>query len=188
MAFAEAGEWRLNRAFFLDRDGTINVDSGYVGNPDALELLPGAAAAVRKMNDAGYLVIVITNQSGVARGYFGMEDVEKVHIRLNEMLQAHGAHIDAFYCCPHLPNGSVKEFSLACDCRKPQLGLFKRAIQDFDLDPTECFACGDKLRDVENLDQLGVPARHLGVVDGEHTLGHFSSLAEFFDRAINSSC
>lgn len=174
----------MNKAFFLDRDGTINVDSGYVGNPDDLVLLPGAAEAVKKMNDAGYLVIVISNQSGVARGYFGLEDVEKVNKRLNDMLKEHGAHIDAFYYCPHLTNGAVNEFSVECDCRKPKLGLFKKAIEDFDLDPNECFACGDKPRDVESLVRLGVPDSHLGVIDGGNTSGHFSAIGDFCDKVI----
>lgn len=169
----------MNKAFFLDRDGTINVDFGYVGDSENLVLLTGAAEAIKKMNEAGFLVIVISNQSGVARGYFTLEDVEKVNTRLNEMLKEHNAHIDAFYCCPHLANGTVKEFSVDCDCRKPKLGLFKKAIKDYDLDPILCFACGDKERDVENLVDLGIPEAHLGIIDGENSDGHFISLSEF---------
>lgn len=158
----------MNKAFFLDRDGTINVDTGYVGNPDDVKLLPGAAEAIKKMNDAGYLVIVISNQSGVARGYFGIEDVEKVNARINELLGEYGAHIDAFYYCPHLKDGSVKEYAIDCDCRKPKLGMFKRAIADYDLDPALCYACGDKPRDIEGLTQLGVPEENLRLVYNEH--------------------
>lgn len=174
----------MNKAFFLDRDGTINVDFGYVGDPDNLKLLPDAAEAVRKMNDAGYLVVVISNQSGVARGYFGIQDVERVNNRLNEMLKQQGAHIDAFYCCPHLSDGSVKEFAVECDCRKPKLGLFEKAIKELDLDVKECFACGDKARDVENLVRLGLPASHLGIVDGGKEIGHFDTVGAFCDAVI----
>lgn len=169
----------MNKAFFLDRDGTINVDFGYVGKPENLVLLSGAAEAIKKMNDAGFLVIVISNQSGVARGYFTVEDVENVNNRLNEMLKEYGAHIDAFYCCPHLPDGIIKEYAVECNCRKPKLGLFKKAITDFELDPKECYACGDKERDVSNLVDLGIPELHLGITDGKNIKGHFTSLYEF---------
>lgn len=174
----------MRKAFFLDRDGTINVDFGYVGDPDDLKLLPGAAEAIKRMNDAGYLVVVISNQSGVARGYFGMKDVERVNARLNEMLGDLGARIDAFYFCPHLPGGSVKEFSVECRCRKPQLGLFEKAIEDFDLDVKKSFACGDKARDVENLSRIGFPDAHLGIIDGGKENGHYDTINAFCDNVL----
>ncbi len=174
----------MNKAFFLDRDGTINVDFGYVGNPNKLVLLSGAAEAIKKMNDTGFLVIVISNQSGVARGYFTVKDVESVNVRLNEMLKEQGAHVDAFYYCPHLPNGVIKEYAVECDCRKPKLGLFKQAIKNFNLDPKCCYACGDKLRDVEGLVELGVPGSHLGVIDKEDKKGHFENMKSFCDHVI----
>lgn len=170
----------MNKAFFLDRDGTINIDTGYVGSPDKLELIPKAAEAIKMMNDCGYLVIVISNQSGVARGFFTLEDVERVNRRLNEMLEENGAHIDAFYCCPHLPDGVVKEYAMECDCRKPKLGLFRQAIEDFELDAKECYACGDRARDVEGLVELGVPGSHLGIIDGEDKDGHYINMENFF--------
>ena len=174
----------MNKAFFLDRDGTINIDTGYVGDPNRLELLPSAAEAIKMMNDAGYLVIVISNQSGVARGYFTVQDIEKVNNRLNEMLKEKGAHIDAFYYCPHLPDGVVKEYTMECECRKPQLGLFKQAIKDFNLDPKICYACGDKPRDVEGLVKLGVPTSHLGIIDRERKKGHFENMRLFFKSVL----
>ena len=156
----------MNKAFLLDRDGTINADTGYVGDPDKVELLPGTAEAIRKMNQAGYLVIVVSNQSGVGRGYFGLDAVKRVNDRINELLAKHGAHIDAFYICPHLKGGVVKEFDVECECRKPKLGLFKKAIVDFSLDPSQCYACGDKPRDVERLPELGIPPEHLAIASG----------------------
>lgn len=177
----------MNKAFFLDRDGTINKDTHYVGDPEKLELLPCAAEGIRRMNEAGYLVIVISNQSGVARGYFTEKDVKNINSRLNEMLGEYGAHIDAFYWCPHLPCGSVKEYAVECDCRKPKLGLFKKAIEDFDLDVRECFACGDKKRDVENLTRLGLPVSHLGIIDSGNEEAHFCSLDNFFNTMMKRS-
>ena len=156
----------MNKAFFLDRDGTVNVDTGYVGDPEKVTLMAGAARSIRKMNKAGYLVIVVSNQSGVARGYFTMEDVHRVNRKINELLATEGAHIDAFYVCPHLKGAAVKEFDLDCSCRKPKTGLFRQAIEEHDLEPELCYACGDKARDIERLPELGIPQSHLVIVDG----------------------
>lgn len=150
----------MNKAFLLDRDGTINVDTGYVGDPDRVVLLPGVAEAIKLMNDHGYYVIVITNQSGVARGYFDMDAVHAVNNRINELLNAQGAHIDAFYICPHLKGAPVKKYDVDCNCRKPRLGLFQQAIKDFELDPLQCYACGDKESDIVELPQIGIPKDH----------------------------
>ena len=166
-------ERQVNKAFLLDRDGTINVDSGYVGDPEKLVLLPGAAQAIRKINDAGYLAIVISNQSGVARGYFTMQDVDKVNRRLNELLGEAGAHIDRFYSCPHLKGAPVKEYDVDCDCRKPGTGLFRRAIEENRLDPAVCYACGDKERDVERLSELGIPESQTVVLKRDDGLLQF---------------
>ena len=103
------------------------------------------------LNEAGYLVIVVSNQSGVARGYYDISVAEATNRRLNELLEEEGAHIDAFYICPHHPEGAVKEYAVRCDCRKPGTALFERAIRDFGLDPSRCYACGDRARDVERL-------------------------------------
>lgn len=151
----------MNKAFLLDRDGTINVDTGYVGDPDRVVLLPGVAEAIKLMNDHGYYVIVITNQSGVARGYFDMNAVHAVNDRINELLNAQGAHIDAFYICPHLKGAPVKRYDVDCNCRKPRLGLFQQAIKDFNLDPLQCYACGDKESDTVKLPTIGIPREHL---------------------------
>ena len=169
----------------LDRDGTINVDTGYVGDPRKLELLPGAAEAIRLMNEAGYQVIVISNQSGVARGYFGIGDVEAVNRRLNELLGERGAHIDGFYYCPHLRDGIVPKYAIDCDCRKPKTAMFEQAIRDYDLDVHQCCACGDKPRDVSAPEKLGVP--HLGIVDAKEEEGHYADLLAF-TQAVLAGC
>lgn len=174
----------MRKAFFLDRDGTINVDKNYLREPEDLELLPGAATAIRAMNQAGYLVIVISNQSGVARGYFDISAVDRVNARLNRLLEGYGAHIDAFYYCPHLKEGLVPEYAVDCQCRKPKLGLFRRAIKEYDLEPSQCFACGDKLRDVEFLPQIGIPIEHLGVLSDNCKVGCYETLASFTDAVL----
>jgi len=131
-------------AAFLDRDGTIMYDFHYTDQPEDVLLLGGAAHAVRRLNEAGVPVIVVTNQSGIARGFFTMADAERVNARLQEMLNAEGAHYDDVYVCPHHP-----DFSGECACRKPGTLLFERAAVDHNLDVTRSTYVGDRFRDVE---------------------------------------
>ena len=165
----------MNKAFFLDRDGTIIVDKHYLAKPEEVELLPGAAKAIRMMNENGYKVIVVSKQSGVARGYFAIDDVDKVNVRLNDVLEQSGAHIDAFYICPHHPDGIVFPYNVICECRKPGTLLFEKAAEEYNIDMTASAAVGDRKRDVQNLSQLGV--KHLGVIGTED--GEYSSLLSF---------
>ena len=134
----------MKPAAFFDRDGVLNVDRGYTYKIDELELIPGAAAAVRLLNRAGYHVIVVTNQSGVARGYYPAASVEQFNKHLNETLKAAGAHIDAFYFCPHHPDGTVKELAIKCGCRKPAPGLLEQAARERPIDLKRSFLIGDK--------------------------------------------
>ena len=129
---------------FLDRDGVLNVDRGYVHRPDQLSWIAGAPDAVRLLNEAGYTVIVVTNQSGVARGYFDEAAVKRFHSRMQDSLLAQGAHIDAFYYCPHHPEGTVKEFAVRCHCRKPDTGMLEQAARDWPIELTRSFLIGDK--------------------------------------------
>ena len=138
-------------AAFLDRDGTIIEDVAYLARPDDLRLLPGAADAVRRLNDAGLAVVVVTNQSAIARGLLDEATYERVRARLDEMLaEAAGARLDATYHCPHHP-----DFDVACACRKPGTALYERAARDLALDPARSLFVGDRLRDV-------LPARAFG--------------------------
>src|ERR1039457_3228159 len=112
---------RTRPAAFLDRDGVLNVDRGYTFRPEDLVMIPTAAAAVRLLNDAGFYVFVVSNQSGVARGFFTEAAVNLFNTHIQKILLAESAHIDAFYFCPHLPDGTLKELAILCHCRKPQL-------------------------------------------------------------------
>ena len=143
-------------AVFFDRDGTLNVDKDYLYKIEDFEWMEGAPQAIRWANEKGLLVIVVTNQSGVARGYFAEDDVRRLHGWMNEDLARFGAHIDAFYYCPHLPNGSVKEYAVECDCRKPKPGLVQQACNDFDIDRKASIMIGDKPRDVECAEAAGL--------------------------------
>lgn len=131
----------LRPAAFVDRDGTLIVERNYLGDPAGVELIPGAAEALNALNAAGYAVVMLTNQSGVARGYFDMAAVDRVHARLAELLAAEGAALDAAYTCPHGPND-------ACSCRKPLPGLARQAAADLGLDLARSLVFGDKAADL----------------------------------------
>jgi D-glycero-D-manno-heptose 1,7-bisphosphate phosphatase len=137
-------------AVFLDRDGTIIEDVHYVGNPQQVRLLSGVAAAIRRLNEARIPVVVVTNQSGIARGRFTLADYERVRARTDELLAAGKATIDASYMCPHHP-----DFTGPCDCRKPGTLLFSRAADDLGLDLARSWFVGDKLSDVRPAQTLG---------------------------------
>lgn len=139
---------KLQGAVFLDRDGTIIRDAHYISDPHQVELLPGAAAAIKRVNSAGIPVIVVTNQSGIARGRFTVTDYESVAERVESLLAAAGAHIDATYYCPHGPDDR-------CECRKPGTLLYRNAAQDLGIDLTASLYVGDRLRDVEPAFSLG---------------------------------
>jgi histidinol-phosphate phosphatase family protein len=138
------------RAAFLDRDGTIIVDVDYPSRPEDVELLPGAAAVIRRLNEHGVPAVVVTNQSGIARGLFDEAAYERVRARLDALLAAEGARLDASYHCPHHP-----DFGSPCDCRKPGTALHERAARELRLDATRSLYVGDRLRDV-------LPAQRLG--------------------------
>lgn len=132
----------------LDRDGTIIVDHGYVGSVERVEFIEGAAGAIAKINRARIPVVVVTNQSGVARGFYGIDDVAHVHRHIAEKLAEHGAHIDLFLFCPYHPDGVVEAFARASDDRKPGPGMAKAAAQALNLDLSASWVVGDRPEDV----------------------------------------
>lgn len=142
-------EAKLRPAVFLDRDGTINQEVGYIRQLEKLVLIPGAAEAIRGLNQMGVPVVLVTNQSGVARGYYPESWMAQLHGRLCELLAAEGAHLDGVYYCPHLPEGKVPEYSYDCTCRKPEPGMLKQAAFDLSLDLSRSFMIGDKATDVD---------------------------------------
>jgi D-glycero-D-manno-heptose 1,7-bisphosphate phosphatase len=139
----------MNRAVFLDRDGTVNEEVGYLSDLSQLRLMPGAGAAIKRLNERGLLVVLVTNQSGVARGYFSESFVQETHGVLKQMLLKEGATIDGIYYCPHHPKAGNSLYTMACDCRKPGTGMIDRAARDLNIDVKRSFVVGDKWSDVE---------------------------------------
>ncbi len=138
------------RAVFLDRDGVLNRDSNYVFELDKLEILPGVIEGLNALKSAGFLLVVITNQSGIARGKFTLTQAKAFNAALRERLQALGGPmLDRIYMCPHHPDGSVAEFAITCDCRKPEPGMILSAAREFGLDLKRSFLVGDKASDIE---------------------------------------
>ena len=144
------------KAVFFDRDGTLNVEVGYLYEFEKFKWIDGAIEAVKYCNDNGYLAIVVTNQSGIARGYYTEADVIALHNKMNEELSKHGAHIDDFFYCPHHPEGVVDKYSIDCECRKPKPGLIEEACRKYDIDKSKSLMIGDKPRDVECGENAGV--------------------------------
>jgi D-glycero-D-manno-heptose 1,7-bisphosphate phosphatase len=133
---------------FLDRDGTIIEEVGYLDRPERVMLFPFSVDAIRALNRAGVRVVMVSNQSSVARGFFDEATVERVHGRMAELLGAGGATIDAYYYCPHHPDGKVAAYTRVCDCRKPGRGLVDRATREFGVDPRRSFIVGDRWLDI----------------------------------------
>lgn len=138
----------MNKAIFLDRDGTINVEKDYLYRVEDFEFLPGVIEALQLLQSAGFLLIMITNQSGIARGFYNEEDFQILCQWMTNVLDKKSIKIQRIYYCPHHPEAAVPEYRMDCSCRKPGLGLFHQAINDFDLDLKSCYAIGDKIRDV----------------------------------------
>jgi D-glycero-D-manno-heptose 1,7-bisphosphate phosphatase len=138
----------MKRAVFLDRDGTINIEKKYLYQIAEFEFIPGAGEAIRLLNQAGILVVVVTNQSGVARGYYTEDDVENLHRHVDSVLERSGAHVDAWLYCPHHPAGRGS-YALPCSCRKPLPGMLQKAAEIHDIDLDDSFMVGDKLADIE---------------------------------------
>lgn len=149
-------ENKVRPAVFFDRDGTLNVDTGYLHEISKFQWMPEAREAVQYVNARGFLAIVITNQSGVARGMFPERDVPALHEHMNAQLAALGAHIDGFYYCPHHPEAAVEEYRQDCACRKPKSGLIEAACRDFAIDRSRSVMIGDSPRDVECGERAGV--------------------------------
>ncbi len=160
----------MNKAIFLDRDGTLNKDGGYLFKPESLELIPGVVEALKIFKEQGFLLIVITNQSGIGRGYYTVEQAEEFNNALNLQLKRDNVEITHFYICPHAPNEN-------CECRKPSPYLIKQAIEKYNINPDESYMFGDKTSDIESGIGAGVTSF---LITPTHSLLYW--VKKIFDR------
>ena len=146
----------MKKALFIDRDGTISEEIGYVNHVSRYRVFPYAAEAIRLLNEAGWLAILVTNQAGVARGYFTEDLIGEVHAVLRAELARGGARLDAIYYCPHHPATGAPPYRRDCDCRKPKPGLIDRAAREYDIDLTASWMVGDRYSDVQLAHNAGL--------------------------------
>ena len=144
------------KAIFFDRDGVLNEDDGYVHSMDRLRWVEGAREAVARLSKEGWLLFVVTNQSGVARGYYREEDVRLLHEEMNEEFRRYGGEITEFFYCPHLPGAKVAMYDKVCSCRKPAPGMILEAMDKYGLSRERCFLFGDGERDMEAAQRAGI--------------------------------
>ncbi|MBA2114533.1 D-glycero-beta-D-manno-heptose 1,7-bisphosphate 7-phosphatase [Bremerella alba] len=135
-------------AVFLDRDGTINEEVKYLGSPHQLRIIPGAAEAIARLNQVGIPVIVVTNQSGIARGYYSEDDVQDVHNYMDKLLADQGASVTSYYYCPHHPDAIVRKYAVDCECRKPRIGMLSAAAAQENVSLSQAYVVGDKRSDL----------------------------------------
>lgn len=157
----------LAKAVFLDRDDTLIEDPGYLADPAGVHLLPGAAHAVKALAAGGYKIVVVTNQSGIARGLLSEETLQAIHDELRRQLAEHGAALDAIYYCPFHPEGVVERYAVESDLRKPRPGMLLQAAREMDLDLKACWMVGDSYRDVEAGQRAGCRTILLRTPHGE---------------------
>ena len=147
---------KQNKLCLLDRDGVLNIDKDYLHRAEDVEWVPGSLEAVAWLTVHGFKVVVVTNQSGVARGFFTEDTVRKLHDWMQEEVKKSGGEIAAFYYCPHLPGAAVKQYDVDCECRKPKPGMIMHALRDFSVQSDNAFLIGDNPRDVEAAEAAGV--------------------------------
>jgi D-glycero-D-manno-heptose 1,7-bisphosphate phosphatase len=166
------------KAAFIDRDGVINEERNYVHRIEDFVLLPGVIEGLALLRRSGYRLVVVTNQAGIARGYYGPAELERLHAHLAGLLSAHGLQLDAIYHCPHHPQGSVPALAVECECRKPAPGMLLQAARELDLDLPSSVLIGDKLSDVQAGRAAGV-GRTVIVESGHALESEARSQADF---------
>ncbi len=165
----------MRKAIFLDRDGTLNPDPGYISNPDDFNLYEGVAEALHRLQQAGFLLILITNQSGIARGLITPEQLAEIHAKMQKQLARAGARIDAIYHCPHHPDFPHKDGLTECDCRKPQPGMVLRAIKEHAVDAATSYVVGDRSSDIK----IGLKTGITPILIGDRPMPGFEQVATF---------
>jgi D-glycero-D-manno-heptose 1,7-bisphosphate phosphatase len=174
------------KAAFIDRDGVINEERGYVYRVQDFNLLPGVVDGLSMLQDAGYILIIITNQSGIARGYYSMDDLDVLHNHLIKLLKERGVVIYAIYFCPHHPLGNIKGLNINCDCRKPSPGMILKAANEFNINLNESILIGDKITDIQAGIRAGV-GRNI-IVESGHKIDFATRLeADIIARDLHGA-
>lgn len=181
----------MRKSIFFDRDGTLLVEMGYLSHPSLVMPYHFTAEALRLAKEAGFFLVVVSNQSGVARGYLREEDLSAIHERMNSLLAAEGASVDAVYYCPHHPAGPVAGYGISCDCRKPGTGMGLRAINQHGLDPRMSYVIGDKVSDFLFGRNLGAEAclvrTGYGSTESERLIELGLERADIFDNVLEAT-
>lgn len=164
------------KAIFIDRDGTINEEVGYITDPSQVRVYDFAVDAIRSINEAGFLAIAVTNQAGIARGVFTEDFLSEIHLLINDTLRSGGARLDAIYFCPHHPRDGGQPYRIECDCLKPLPGMLLRAAEDFNIDLAGSYMIGDRYRDVEAGHRAGALSVMVRTGYGEAELATESTL------------
>jgi len=177
-----------NKAVFLDRDGVINVDTGYVSHSDDFQFIEGVIDACQKIKAKGYMLVVITNQSGIARGYFSEEQFTMLTEWMDWSLADKGVELDGIYFCPHHPDEGIGDYKQACDCRKPQPGMINSAVEHLDIDVSQSYLVGDKISDINAGINAGIATNILvrtgqeltdeGIALADHVLDSLAQVVE----------
>jgi D-glycero-D-manno-heptose 1,7-bisphosphate phosphatase len=167
---------KKNKVCFLDRDGVLIKEVNYLSSPDQVHIFPETINALKLLKKNNYKIIVITNQAGVARGYFSEEDIIKVHAEINKQLAGYNLYIDAYYYCPHHPKGTVEGYNIECDCRKPNPNMILQAVEDFNIDLEESFLVGDKVSDLLAAKNAGCRAALVKTGHGHEHIDKANSL------------
>lgn len=165
----------MNKAVFLDRDGTINVEKNYLHKIEDFEFLVGAIDGMKILQDVGFKLIIITNQSGIARGYYTENDFKILNNWMVAEIEKYSVRIDAVYYCPHLPDAQIIKYRVACNCRKPKLGLYEQAVKELSVDINHSWTIGDKLRDCSVCDKTECKGFLVGENEDAKIIEHIKS-------------
>ncbi len=163
----------MRKAVFLDRDGVINKDTGYVCHWSDFEFVDGAVDAMRHLCERGYALVIVTNQSGLARGKYTLDDYQALTEAMLAYLKRHQVEVTAVYHCPHHPGGKVAQWAVPCDCRKPEPGMILRGLREHGLDPAQSFLVGDKPSDIEAARRAGLGRAYIVASDNDESNGEW---------------
>ncbi len=177
----------MDRVVFLDRDGTINIEKNYLYRKEDFEFIPGAVEAIKLIKEKGFKVVVVSNQAGVARGYYSEEDVNVLHRYINECLKKEGTIIDAFYFCPHHPVHGKGKYLCECTCRKPNTGMFEKAAEKFDIDIENSWMIGDNTGDIKAGINFGIKTILVATGYGEKVYNEGIVKADYYTADLYSA-